>query len=306
MKKVRKLVKNAVIGTVCTSILATACSKYSLDNNIYEEFAPNEETGLSMIDLYDTNMSDLFFQEASCIDQCIHELLNSPDAVQQLLNNPDEFFSKRELAHGIELSEIQKLLLTAFTDEDARLAISNNDVGRFVKICLEKGYIKSQLYERIAVNDMRKYFKTDADFEWFVECYNLDVNAKQDCVVLVPFFAGAVAVAMYLVGAMNIVAVESTAIYHFAAITNEVVKVNGVGNNIERRISNTCDPIVRLWTDNELAQFDRNTYIELVENQSLIILDEIADMVSNENKEKLFHFFKNQLLAYYLNNEMYK
>lgn len=306
MKKVGKLFKNAVIGTVCTSVLATSCSKYSLDNNIYKGFAPNEEIGLSMIDLYDTNMSDLFFQEASCIDQCMQELLNNPDAVRQLLNNPDEFFSKRELAYGIELSEIQKLLLAAFTDEDARLAISNNDVGSFVKVCLEKGYIKPQLYERIAISDLRKYFKTDADFEWFVKSYNLNVDAKQDCVLLVPVVAAAVAAAMFLVGAINIVAVESTAIYHFAAITNEAVKVNHLGNTIDSRKGNNFDPIVRLWTDNELAQFDRNTYIELVENQALITMDEIADMVSDENKEEVFHLIKNQLLAYYLYYEMYE
>ena len=259
-----------------------------------------------MIDLYDTNMSDLFFQEASCIDQCMQELLNNPDAVRQLLNNPDEFFSKRELAYGIELSEIQKLLLAAFTDEDARLAISNNDVGSFVKVCLEKGYIKPQLYERIAISDLRKYFKTDADFEWFVKSYNLNVDAKQDCVLLVPVVAAAVAAAMFLVGAINIVAVESTAIYHFAAITNEAVKVNHLGNTIDSRKGNNFDPIVRLWTDNELAQFDRNTYIELVENQALITMDEIADMVSDENKEEVFHLIKNQLLAYYLYYEMYE
>lgn len=124
--------------------------------------------------------------------------------------------------------------------------------------------------------------------------------------MLVPVVAAAVAAAMFLVGAINIVAVESTAIYHFAAITNEAVKVNHLGNTIDSRKGNNFDPIVRLWTDNELAQFDRNTYIELVENQALITMDEIADMVSDENKEEVFHLIKNQLLAYYLYYEMYE
>lgn len=82
--------------------------------------------------------------------------------------------------------------------------------------------------------------------------------------------------------------------------------MNHLGNTIDSRKGNNFDPIVRLWTDNELAQFDRNTYIELVENQALITMDEIADMVSDENKEEVFHLIKNQLLAYYLYYEMYE
>lgn len=35
-------------------------------------------------------------------------------------------------------------------------------------------------------------------------------------------------------------------------------------------------------------------------------MDEIADMVSDENKEEVFHLIKNQLLAYYLYYEMYE
>lgn len=82
--------------------------------------------------------------------------------------------------------------------------------------------------------------------------------------------------------------------------------MNHLGNTKDSRKGNNFDPIVRLWTDNELAQFDRNTYIELVENQALITMDEIADMVSDENKEEVFHLIKNQLLAYYLYYEMYE
>lgn len=306
MKRIGKIVKNAVIGTVCTSILASSCSKYNMENNIYEGFAPNEKSGCSMVDLYDTNLSELFFKEAECIEQCIQELLNNPDSVQQLLNDPENFFLKREMAHSIELSEIQKLLLKAFADEDARFAINNNDVRGFVDICLKKGYINQRLYENISIEDLRKYFKTDADFDKFVKCYNLDTIDKQNCVVLLPVVAGGLAAVLLLVAAMNVVAVESTAIYHFAVLADEAVKWSGLNNNSSASRENSdYDPMVRLWTDNDLSQLDSTTYSELIEKQAMIALDEMKELVAEENRDKVLHIIRNQLIAYYSNNNMF-
>lgn len=59
--KIKKIVNNTVYGVVTTSIFASSCTKYNIDDNIYNHFASNEVIGRNMIDINETNLSDVFF-----------------------------------------------------------------------------------------------------------------------------------------------------------------------------------------------------------------------------------------------------
>lgn len=295
-KSIKKVAKNAVIGTLCSSILAsTSCTKYSLEGNIYGEFAPNEEMGIKMIDLYETNLSNTFYREAEAVQRIIEELMNDPSAVEKLLNDPDAFYQEKQIAFQIELSPAQKQLFKAFADEKAISAIRDHDINGFIRICCERGYIAPQLYESVNVDELRKYFQSDEDFDLFIKNYNLEANTKS-LLLAVPIVA--VAIGLYLVGAITIAVYGTTAVWEVAVIGKETIK------KWFRDDGNNYDPCIRLFQDNEMPSLTEESSQEFIEEQARSVLNEIRDVIDPNYTEQAYKIIKNQLIGYYKYNQL--
>lgn len=292
MKKntIKRTVKNAVIGTVCTSLLASSCTKYNMKDNIYEKFAPNEEIGRGLSDLYETNLSDLFYREAGCVESIINELLNNPETVQKLLDNPDVFFQEREIGFRVELSSAQRQLLKAFADTEAVNAIKSNDVKEFIEICQKKGFINPQFYENVSLDDLRNYFRTDEDFDLFVENYQIDPNSKS---LLLAIPVAALAIGLYIAGAITLVLYGTVVVVEVEVIGKDDIKrwFRGDGDDF--------DPCVRLWQDNDMPSIDQNTCMELIDRQATMFLEEIKGFIDYNYYDQAYNILRSQLIHYY-------
>ena len=254
------------------------------------DFATNNDLGNNLMDLYSSNLSEVFFAEMRCVENIINELLSNTNSLKQLLLNPTDFYSEREITCEIKLSPDQKKLLTAFADDDVIKHVKSNNVKDFVKTCIEKGYVNQHIYNRVNINDIKKYFKTEKDFDEFVKKYgNNDV--KSAFVLLVPVLVAGVVVGLYIAGAITMVVFASTAVWEVAVIGKKQIK--------ELFRDGNYDPIVRLWYDNALPSIDNSKFKNVIIEQSNLVMNTIEDYIDEDCKERVLKIITEQLTGYY-------
>lgn len=228
-----------------------------------------------------------FFKEYECIENIITEITTNKNSANLLLNSPDVFYKNKEILFDITLSSEQKRMLMAFIDDDVIRAISDNDVKNFIDICYKKGYANKI---HVNTNDIKKYFKTEADYNLFISNYGQNIE-KFSGVILLPFFAGAAWVVIYLAGVLTITA-------FFLTVATEGVVI-GTSHLKEILRESRNNPIIRLWMDNNLPLINSSDCIELANDYAQEIMSNLTCFIDNEHYNDVYNLVKNQLIGYF-------
>lgn len=120
MKTPKEIVAKILLGVLAVNIIAIpACTKrYDLDGNRYPTMADNSDTGEILASVADCNLSDKFIAEMQVIENILNDILANKASAEEFCTNPEKYFKKKELAIDIVLTQKDKAIILASTDED--------------------------------------------------------------------------------------------------------------------------------------------------------------------------------------------
>lgn len=285
-KKINPILKNAVIGTVATGIMASSCSKYNMQDNIYGFFAENDREGLCLINISQSNLSGELVSEFQAIKMIVESLIQDTTAVRQLLQDSTSYFNSKELQYSITLDENERKFLMAFSDQDVINELNEGDLQGLLSVCVSKGYCSfSNNYSTVDINTFRNYFSSQESFNQFVNSYGLQID--KSLVVLVPIMVGAVAVVIYIAAIVTVAAAGMTAVSEFAAWVNM----------FEARTRDIDNPFLKLWVDNDFLGVLYND--QCISELSESLMEQIACFLSPEGYNSMKHLLNNQIRGYF-------
>lgn len=260
---------------VTSSLLAQSCaiSEYNTENNEYGSFSPNLTKGLNMVDISEINLSDEVIAKIKAVSSIVNEILLNKAEARAFAQNPSSYLAAKELSFHIVLSDDEKAVLMAFSDDDIIKAIKNNDIDSFMSLCKERGYIGA--VKGNSVEDIKKCFKTEEDYNNFM--HSMGGNSPtlfaapgapgsgggeagpQGC------FVPVAAVAFLAIGIEFVVGVQ----LYFVTV-NYTIGIPGMPGARSAKIQplNDTEPVIKLWCDN-------NSVIETDELYKVMVDDEI-------------------------------
>lgn len=281
MKTPKPAVIKVVTTVVTSSLLAQSCAitEYNTANNEYGSFSPNLTKGLNMVDISEINLSDEVVAKIKAVSSIVKEILLNKAEARAFAQNPSSYLAAKELSFHIVLSEDEKAVLMAFSDDDIIEAIKNNNIDSFMELCKERGYIGA--VKGNSVEDVKKCFKTEEDYNNFMRSMGGNTptlfgapgapgagdDGNEGAIgMFVPF-----PVFVFLIAAIEVVAAAQLYFY---------VQVSVIGppgqpgaRSIQLQPLNDTEPVIKLWCDN-------NSVIETDELYKVVVDDEVDKITS--------------------------
>lgn len=215
-------------------------------------------------------------------------------AAKAFSKNPDAFLASKEASFKIVLSEQEKALLLAFTDDEIINAVKDNDLASFLSIAREKDYI-GLISDTNGSQDIRGMFKTDQDYKQFMQYITGDPDGEIVVQSIVAtFFLYAVAVAVQYGGVATIAAVEIGAVYGVGVYWDY-----GAESSSARITTNNREAVLRIWTDSNGLISDTSLYDEMINKQVKKISDIIIQEYPNADKDFVDNILRINFEGYY-------
>ncbi|MCL2097705.1 MAG: hypothetical protein FWH23_02975 [Bacteroidales bacterium] len=282
MKQMKPIVTKTVCGVVASNILLVSCMQgYNFDDSLYGTFTDNPTTHTAMVSISESNLSEELIHQINSINAIIGKIITDKEEAKNFATDPQAYLASQEMNFQIMLSEQEKAVLIALSDNDIANAVRNNDIALFLKICKEKGYIN-------ALNESR-----------LPNLYNTTNYMGEEIQEQFIAFFIVVAAVIAVVGALTVTATST------ATIAVAAVKVKTIGLEeqfLPKNCINTIEPVLKIWTDNNGLIADTVLYDEFIEYQTNEIVDIIVEkenIVPDTKKEQMRHFLKLQLEGYY-------
>ena len=215
--------------------------------------------------------------------------MTNKKSAKLFVTDTEKYLAKRNADFSIILTEDEKNAILALIDDDISEALKNKDLQLFVTLCKEKGYLNTT--RTITKEELREHFKTQEDFEKFMELYNNpDSEIYPMSALIFPVAAtlaiAAVGVAVYGVAALWTI---SWAWTHGDAdakvVGDEPIYSGGErGSRIMQR-----EPVLQLWfkAGNEKVNYSI-LHSELITKQ----VDEIMEVIISSDTEGTYNLEK--------------
>lgn len=298
MKTPPPFITKSVAAATAAGVLLPSCVGYNFDDSYYGPHADNLPQGHSFYSLGDSNLSEEFINRLNAIQQIVNTIIADGNEARLFAENPDEYLASKESHFNITLLDPEKKLLFAISDEDVLNAIRTNDIHSFLSLCNERGYL-GIINEYNKPDHFRSYFKTDKDYEEFIEFVKYvggDIaqtrSALAGVVALlvagVAIFMGAAVVyaaEVFVVGHMDVMAAQQVVVWT-EGMDDEEVDEEVANETMELFVN---EPTLRLWTQNnglissdvfysEMIDKQLNMFMEIIE-QDVVMDPDTADAV---------------------------
>ncbi len=299
MKKPKTAITKVVIGAVSSSILAASCSKgYDFENSVYGPFADNKMTrGISLIDVEESNLSDEFVSRIEAVSSIVNLILTDKKEAKLFSKNTETYLASKELSLNITLTNQEKKLLVALSDEDIIKAVRNKDLQAFLNASNDKGYLRLSNEENGSI-ELRRMFKTEKSYDQFVKSIE-GLSLGQSSPEAMEALIAVAAVVVYIAAGAVIYAAAATIAETYLAVHHKVAAWGTIPVNTSMPISVFREPVLKIWTDNNGPISDPNFYSELIDKQTSVFVNMLEAEFSNVDKHAVAELFKQQLEGYY-------
>lgn len=284
---INKNVKNAVIGTVSESIMASSCTPYFTqqdEDSLYLESNTSFDLGGIAIpitmDISQEDRNYIVFLQKLAID-----IIANPIIAKEFSKHPDLFIARYGYNETVNLDDGMLKMTVALGDEDIYRAIKANDIKLFYNLCKKKNL--SNIPQKNDIGKYSNYIKT--------KMIEKGVINEKDLQAL-PWWLIGIFVAVYY-GAVAAVGLETAVYYHCWQVTEVYGMVQE--RNIDLLMED--NPTLNIWflkgsTDD--TYYAANTFIE---NQ----IDDIIDILKEENTS-VFENYNEENFRNFLKINMYK
>ena len=296
--------KKVAAGSALSGILLSSCVKDYLpigyqESDFFGKIKNNNTTAKHLLDRQSISLSTDFRDYVTIINFIINDIITNRKSAELFINNFEEYIAKHELSNLLtnpdfkfEITDKDKRLLMAFTDEEIFTAINNLDFELFLDLSLSKGYIvgpESVLQER-SLSDYRHFFNTQEDFDQYMEILKAITN-NQDLRVEAEW-VGAVGVGFLAVAAIVAAVVSAVAIW---VSSDSMVEQY-------QRVLGEKEPVLNLWFNanpNTLVHYENIINDKLVIQRAQKIVEAIYRTNPGINQELLLEFVILNFNAYY-------
>lgn len=172
-------VQIAYVGTVLSSIILQSCTFdtewYNNKDNIYGDISLSPTDKVDLLNIGQLRLSETLIEYSKAISAIFEDITTNHDAAQAFCENPDAYIANRfpqtrSSNLHLDLSDREKKILMAMTDEQVQNAIKSRDFSTFIHACVQKGYFASaEEILTVNVGDTRKFFASDEDYERYKE-----------------------------------------------------------------------------------------------------------------------------------------
>lgn len=244
------------------------------------------------------------------VSTIVQEILTEKRLACAFSENPDTYLQAKEVFYKITLSDKERAILKAFSDEDIIEAVRKNDVGSFLQLAKEKGYIGSIQTSKDDMDRLRNLFKSDKDYNDFTKSLNLASIADGEYEVIETAVFPAVAAVVLAVaaviyaGAATITvaevaaAVQAGAVYHVSTYTQ--TSATGVESTSLRRSSiNDKEAVLRIWSDNNGPMAVSDFYSGIIDSQIEYLVTLVKEQFPDVDVITISKILKNNLEGYY-------
>jgi len=270
------------------SILLPSCSGYLVDeynakDNIYGKFAKDGELGNLLIDVNAIEFSDTFKEHSAVIASIIQDVTTNKASAELFCSDIDAYLAQKNYAASIQLTEEEKSIIRALTDDDILQAAQSNDLQLFLTLCKQRGYLSRSVVNINSADnfDYSKFFQTEDDYLKYRQMIsNIYSSQKEEIVSEIAVLAGAIVV---VIGAVYVLFIVK-------------VKVDVYGATEKREV----EPIFKLWTKESNRKLD----YDIVRSELIVkTVDEYVAAISAEisgvKKEALKEFLVVNLEKHY-------
>lgn len=292
------ILTKTIATTLASSVMISSCYKgHDFDDCMYGSFAENPtKKGISLMNVNETNLSENFQKKALGIKEIVDLILSDKDEAMEFVSDPDTYLEVKQHDFKITLSESEKKVLLAFTDDNVIKAIKDNDFETFIKICNEKKYFIIQTIDGFD-SDVRSLFKTDADYESFINTFDQGDGSE------ITTFSGFALTGVAIFAVLYVVAITmvEVGVAGHAVMALEV-EIGGVGESSKTlantmRISN--EPVLKIWVDSNGKISDDIFYNQMIEKQISVMVSNYKNIYPEESMEKIKKVLRLQLEGHY-------
>ncbi len=299
-----KVFINTALGSIIVSILLPSCSSYLVDeynskDNIYGEFAKDEKQGNLLADVNALEFSDTFREYSRIIVNIIQDVITNKSSADLFCSDPDAYLAEKNYAISIKLTEREKSIIKALTDEDIRSAAQRNDLKLFLTLCKQKGYLSIPAININTENfDYSKFFNTEDDYLKYRQIVSAMYSKSTDVIVQNSAYeeafedtlVAAVLVIAYVGAAVGIVVVAWVELWVFGA--QEDVE--------DEDVLAEQEPVLKLWTKESSGKLDYDMLrSELIIKTADDYVAAISTEISGVKAEALKEFIVINLEKYY-------
>lgn len=296
MKKPKKVLTKIIVGTVSSSILIASCKvgDYNLDGNKYGPMADNNPEGVRLLDVSESNLSDEFLKKIKAISSIVEEVLSDRNAAKQFCDSPELYLAAKEEALSIVLTDEDKRVLRAFSDEDIIEAVKSNDMAEFLRIGRERGYIG--LVTTRSPEEIRSIFRSEQDYKEFMMALE-EGGGPTTRAAGVGLVVVAVAAAAIYAAVETMAAVQVGVVYHVGFWT----KTAGPTGESQAASSLVMDrePVLKLWMDNNGTVEADVFYREIIDSQVDSMFEIARETYPNIDEDMFKNIVRSNLETYY-------
>lgn len=295
------------LGTVLSSIILQSCSFdadwYNNKDNIYGNISLGTESKENLLDVNQLKLSQALIDYAKAITFIFEDITTNHDAAKAFCDNPNTYLANRfpqicDSDLKLELSDRDKRILMAMTDEQIQNAIKSKDFEAFISLCVQKGYFASaQEILTVNIGDLRTFFASEADFERYEEMLhrlNSDgatTRSNEIETIKSDFAIGAPVVAV------GFVAIE------IGGFADMAIKVHQYGAAMSSTmLASQNEPVMNLWyreneetTDNDKIIF----YDQLVNDRITSAMELILQTFPHLDKDEIYNYLTTMFKQYY-------
>lgn len=179
MKK-KKTLQKGVISAVVVSIFASSCNadytEYNQEDSVYKNLlvSSNPDVGAQLLNIRELNLTNEVQNYASIMHTLMKDITTDVNSAKLFCSNPDAYLSQTKFSQtlNIDLSQYltdqDKMVLLALTDEDVQRAAKQNNLSDFIRLCKSKGLLSDPATIVSKCNvDYSHFFETEEDYQLF-------------------------------------------------------------------------------------------------------------------------------------------
>lgn len=293
-KKSRPVSKRTIVAIVGVSVLAGSCniddSEYNNDDNIYGKITKSSDIGKQLLNIETLKLTDDFTKYTEIIRHLLSDVSKNEESAALFCSAPEAYLTQHKFKEKYDvdlrlyLTERDKNLLLAFTDSEIQLAVKNDDLRQFIRLCDSKGFLSSpSTAVSKGYTDYSRFFESKEDYQSAVEkMANITPLNDRDSSDFVAAICAGAWVAFY----STEYAFED---YHW-----------GRSNNPTEYAVTSKEPALRLWRKENNGTLDEQVlYDELVIKRATETAKIIAEELPQYNEECLREFIALNLQYYY-------
>lgn len=303
MKK-KITLKKGVIGSVAVVILASSCnadySEYNQEDSVYKNLlvSSNPDAGAQLLNIRELKLTNEVRQYASIMHTLIEDITKDGNSAKLFCSDPDAYLSQSKFSNTLNidlsqyLTEKDKMILMALTDEDVQKAAKQSNLSDFIRVCKSKGFLSdpAAIISR-STADYSHFFETQEDYQFFMQkmlpSYSTRATVEDAFVAVIGIAVGA------RVGAyVDDYVYENT---EFWGVGYEQSMSIGTRNIIKE------EPTLRLWANEHPDTIieSEKLFDEMVIQRADEIANAICDNYPQYDKEKIKEFLVLNLQAFY-------